>query len=162
VQAYSARFTALGTSMQHLTTWLNSFASTKTLDVAHAAAALTAMGRRVLRADHVVIYRYTADAFWAIGPAGHWTVVDESGRKVPRPAAELGRGMAGYVAQSGIELHLADVKVRSVWHWQRCSQFCSSAYDSCKVSPILLLTPGTDTDAPTTRCQCSRQRRRPM
>ena len=113
MQAYSARFTALGTRIQHMTSWSAAFGSAKSLDVRVALDTLTSIGREILNADHVIIYRYVGDEYWAVAPEGHWAAQcdgrsgandgigcgDGGSAVASRRPEELGRGMAGYVAQ---------------------------------------------------------------
>ena len=86
LQAYSARFTQLGLRIQHMTAWAASFDAAKSLDARCALAAITATGRSVLAADHVVVYRYVGNEYWAVGPEDHWTVLGEDGEMSPRGA----------------------------------------------------------------------------
>jgi hypothetical protein len=107
--AYSARFTELGCAIAALSAWLGATKLARALTSSCAAAEITAVGRRVLVADHVVVYRYMADEYWAIGPENHWICRDASPQK-PRPPEDVGRGMAGYVAQVGRDIYAPDVK----------------------------------------------------
>jgi hypothetical protein len=104
---YSARFTELGRAIAALSTWLAATVAARALTSTSAAAKITAVGRDVLVADHVVVYRYVGDEYWAIGPENHWVC---RGSGDPRPPEDVGRGMAGYVAQVGRDIHASNVK----------------------------------------------------
>ena len=116
VQVYSQRFTDLGRCIGHLAAWLDACPGAKSLDAERALAAIPAAGAALLAADHAVVYRYVGDEYWAIGPHGHWVVpAADGGAPAPRQPADVGRGMAGYVAQTQKNTLVRDAAASAIY-----------------------------------------------
>ena len=94
LQVYSQRFTELGRVISGLHRWLAACPAAKSLNTERALATLPAVAKALLGADHAVVYRYVDTQYWAIGPPNFWV-----SKGVARQPEDIGRGMAGYIAQ---------------------------------------------------------------